>query len=73
MELTPREQEILNDVLDGLSDNEIKTKRFIEISTIKTHLATIYYKYGVNSRAKLIAKIYKARIDRIKSALAGII
>lgn len=35
LRLTQREQEILDDLLDGLSNNEIKEKMFIEISTIK--------------------------------------
>ena len=73
LELTPREQEILKDVLDGLSDDEIKAKRFIEKSTIKSHLAMLYYKHGVTSRSKLICKIYKKKIDNIKNALKDII
>ena len=72
-DLTPREQEILKDVLNGLSDEEIKARRFIEVSTIKSHLAMLYYKFGVNTRSKLIAKVYKDKIKRIKSALEGII
>lgn len=73
MELTPREQEILCDVLDGLSDEEIKARRFIEIPTIKSHLANLYYKHGVNTRSKLIAKVYKEKIQQIRNALKGII
>ena len=71
--LTPREAEILMDVLDGLSDEEIKSKRFIEITTIKSHLAMLYYKFGVNTRSKLIAKIYKDKINKIKTALISVV
>lgn len=71
--LTPREREILGDVLDGLSDEDIRNKRYIEISTIKSHLANLYYKFGVNSRARLIAKIYKEKLRQIRVALAGVI
>ena len=66
LRLTQREQEILDDLLDGLSNKEIKEKRFIEISTIKSHLASLYCKCGVNSRTKLICKIYKDKIDKLK-------
>lgn len=73
IKLTPRETEILMDVLDGLSDEEIKSKRFIETTTIKSHLAMLYYKFGVNTRSKLIAKIYKEKINKIKKTLIDII
>lgn len=71
--LSPREQEILSDVLEGYSNEEISRRRFIELTTIKSHLASLYYKFGVNSRSKLITKIYKEKLRKIRVALAGII
>ena len=67
--LTPKQQEILKDILDGLSDEQIAKKQFIEYSTVKTHTTAIYRAYNVNTRAMLIAKIYKDKINRIKEII----
>lgn len=69
--LTPRQQEILKDVLDGLSDEQIAGRRFIDVTTIKSHLQKIFREYEVNSRAMLIAKIYKSKINKIKEIVGG--
>lgn len=71
MTLTPRQQEILRDVLDGLSDEEIRSKRYIELTTIKTHICALYKIFKVNTRAKLIAKIYKEKINEIRKIVGG--
>ena len=73
MILTPRQQEILKDVLDGLSNEQISKKRFIELSTIKTHVMALYKAFNVSSRAMLIAKIYKNKINKIKEIVGGTI
>lgn len=66
VKLTQRRQEILDDILDGLSDEDIARKRFIEKTTVKTHLLYLFKKFQVNSRSRLIAKIYKEKINRIR-------
>jgi two-component system, NarL family, nitrate/nitrite response regulator NarL len=51
--LTPREIEIVKQIVAGLSNSEIAKKLFISEGTVKTHLHNIYEKLGVDSRAKL--------------------
>jgi len=54
--LTPREAELLTLLTQGLSNKELGRKLFISEATVKTHLAHIYAKLGVDSRAAAIAK-----------------
>lgn len=60
-DLSIRQKEILKHLMDGLTDKEIAEKEFIELSTVKTHIYRIFRFYGVNSRIKLIVKLYKER------------
>ncbi|WP_210725682.1 response regulator [Arthrobacter silvisoli] len=54
--LTPREAELLTLLTEGLSNKELGRKLFISEATVKSHLAHIYAKLGVDSRAAAIAK-----------------
>jgi DNA-binding NarL/FixJ family response regulator len=53
--LTPREAELLSLLTEGLSNRELGQKLFISEATVKTHLAHIYAKLGVETRAAAIA------------------
>lgn len=53
--LTPREAELLGLLTEGLSNRELGQRLFISEATVKTHLAHIYSKLGVDSRAAAIA------------------
>lgn len=53
--LTEREQEVLNAVAHGERSKEIALKLKITERTVKAHLASIYNKLGVDSRAGAIA------------------
>ena len=53
--LTEREQEVLNAVALGERSKEIALKLKITERTVKAHLASIYNKLGVDSRAAAIA------------------
>ena len=53
--LTPREAELLSLLTEGLSNRELGQRLFISEATVKTHLAHIYSKLGVDSRAAAIA------------------
>jgi NarL family two-component system response regulator YdfI len=53
--LTEREQEVLNAVAHGERSKEIALKLKITERTVKAHLASIYNKLGVDSRAAAIA------------------
>lgn len=52
--LTPREIEILQQLIIGLPYNEITRNMNITKNTLKRHIANIYIKLGVNNRVELI-------------------
>lgn len=53
--LSPREREVFLLAVRGLSRREIADALYVSEGTIRTHLARIYRKLGVHSRAELIA------------------
>jgi len=53
--LTPRERDVLRSLADGLSDKEIALHLQIGIETVRTHLASMYRKFGVESRLQALA------------------
>jgi len=59
-DLTAKEQQILQQIINGKSNKEIAAMNFVEVSTIKTHINNIYAKLGLNSRKEAI-NIYKTR------------
>jgi DNA-binding NarL/FixJ family response regulator len=52
--LTPREQEVLGLLADGLEQNEIATRLFITPKTVAKHIERILGKLGVRSRAQAV-------------------
>lgn len=54
--ISAREREVLQLVSDGLSNREIAAALYIANCTVKTHLANIYRKFGVNSRMRAVAQ-----------------
>lgn len=58
-DLTVREKEILNSLVDGLSYKKIADKYCISISTVRTHICNIYQKLHVNTKAQAVAKMLK--------------
>ncbi len=54
--LTLREQEVLQCLIDGLSNSEIADKLFIAIGTVKWYNTVIYQKLGVRSRVQAVVK-----------------
>ena len=55
--LSAREKEILEQLSEGLSYQKIADKLFISISTVRTHISSIYEKLQVNSKIEAIRKI----------------
>ena len=53
--LSPREREVADHVVAGKTNREIAATLFLSEKTIETHLAHIYSKLGVKSRARLAA------------------
>jgi len=54
--LSPREQDVLRLLCDGLGNDDIAQGLFIAPSTVKVHLRHIYEKLGVRTRAQAIVR-----------------
>ncbi len=61
-ELTPREREVLRDVVDGLTYRELAEKHGIAAATAKKHILHIYQKLNVSSRAEIVRKALEERL-----------
>ena len=56
LELTPRECQILDLLASGQSNKELARTLGISPNTVKTHLASLFAKLGVDRRVKAIEK-----------------
>lgn len=54
--LTPREKEVLKDIVDGLTYRELADSHHIAGSTAKKHILHIYQKLNVSSKAEIVRK-----------------
>jgi len=54
LNLTEREEQIIQLVCEGCPNREIARRLQISISTVKTHLHNVYEKTGIRSRILLI-------------------
>ena len=53
--LTAREREVLSDLVCGLAANEIAERRFVSLTTVRTHIRAILRKLDVNSQLAAVA------------------
>ncbi len=65
--LTPREKEILQLLVNGNSYKMIAAKSFISIDTVKRHLQNIYHKLHVNCGTEAVAKALRHKIAAANS------
>lgn len=56
--LTPREREVFDLIILGLSNQDIAAKLHISVHTVKNHSTKIYEKLGVSDRTQVMAKMY---------------
>ncbi|MCA9872013.1 MAG: hypothetical protein KC441_00085, partial [Anaerolineales bacterium] len=54
--LSDREVEVLQLIAEGLTNQEIATRLFLALNTIKAHTRNTYSKLGVNSRMQAVAR-----------------
>jgi DNA-binding NarL/FixJ family response regulator len=52
--LTPREQEVLRLLAEGLSDKEIAERLYVGSGTVRTHVVSIFGKLGAHSRLQAL-------------------
>ncbi len=56
-EISPREAEIIAEICNGLSNQEIADKLFISLQTVKDHTSRIYSKINVRNRMQLMTLV----------------
>jgi ATP/maltotriose-dependent transcriptional regulator MalT len=56
LELSKRELEILSLLSQGYSNQEIATKLFVSLSTVKTHIQNLFEKLDVKRRIQAVEK-----------------
>ena len=62
--LTPTELELVQHVAAGLTNRQIGNRMFIAAGTVKTHIAHIFVKLDMASRAQLAAEAAKRSLDQ---------
>ena len=60
-DLTEREKEVLEFIVKGSGDKEIARNLFISVTTVRTHIDSIFMKLGVCNRRKLIIKALREK------------
>lgn len=60
--LTPREQDVVDGLVEGLGYKEIASKLEISIETVRHHIKNIYNKLHVNSKSQVVAKSLRGEI-----------
>ena len=58
--LTPREQEVVELLMQGLTSKEIAQRKQLSPNTIKSFLRLIMVKMGVKSRAAVVGRLFSA-------------
>jgi DNA-binding NarL/FixJ family response regulator len=67
--LSPRETDVYELLLTGVTNREIGRLLYIEESTVKAHAHRIYDKLGVRSRSALAVQAALERADQATSAM----
>jgi DNA-binding CsgD family transcriptional regulator len=57
--LTIREHDVLNLVLEGKADKDISRTLGISIRTVRHHISNLFRKFGVGGRAELVSVILR--------------
>ncbi len=65
--VSARERDVIDLILKGKSNKEIEEALFISIKTVKSHVYSVFRKFGVKNRLELIHLIQKA--TRVNSSI----
>ena len=68
-EISPREADIIREICNGMSNQEIADKLFISLQTVKDHTSRIYSKTNVKNRMQLMTLV--RRLIQLKEDQAG--
>ncbi len=63
--LTPREQEVLQALSEGLSDKEIAERLYVGVGTVRTHITSILSKLEVQSRLQALVFVVRHGLVKI--------
>ncbi|MGD9996274.1 MAG: response regulator [Ilumatobacteraceae bacterium] len=63
--LTPREEELLQHIADGLATSEVASAMYISQKTVKNHLASIYEKLQARDRTQAVLMAVKMGIVKL--------
>lgn len=61
--LTPREHDIVQGIVDGLSYKLIADRLDISVDTVRKHILSTYRKLQINSKGELLAKFHQGNIS----------
>jgi DNA-binding NarL/FixJ family response regulator len=61
-DLSEREKQVLQLLVEGYSYKMIAAEMFIAIDTVRSHIKKIYEKLHVNSKSEAVAKAFKDKI-----------
>jgi two-component system, NarL family, response regulator LiaR len=61
-DLTEREQEVLDLVVEGLNNSQIAKKLTVSPSTVKSHVSSILSKFGVDNRTEAVSMAFRNKL-----------
>jgi NarL family two-component system response regulator LiaR len=61
-DLTPREREVLELMVEGLTNRRIAQRLMISPSTARAHVSSILSKIGVSNRAEAVARAFRLKL-----------
>jgi len=59
LSLSPRQEQIVRYLFDGLADKQIALSMEIAVPTVRTHLTRLFSKLHVNDRSELILHVFR--------------